>query len=221
MPSFNPSCEVGVSEITNFLASAESGVATSAEIDKESGAEIDAEGNKEANKDNEESTKGNKKTYENGASAGYAQFCFALREVCNSLARMMAADGEGATRLVTVRVFGAANATDADIAARTIANSPLVKTAIFGHDCNWGRIAAAVGRSGAAFNQENADIDIMGIPVCRGGLSVGFSEEEALKRFENNEITIDVNLGAGNAHTRMWTCDLTHDYITINGDYRT
>ena len=133
----------------------------------------------------------------------------------------MAADGEGATRLVTVRVFGAANEADADKVARTIANSPLVKTAIFGHDCNWGRIAAAAGRSGAAFLQENVDIDIMGLPVCRGGLTVQFSEQEALKRFENSEITIDINLGAGSAHTRMWTCDFTHEYITINGDYRT
>ena len=151
----------------------------------------------------------------------YAQFTLALRAVCENLARQMAADGEGATRLVTVRVFGAANEADADKVARTIANSPLVKTAIFGHDCNWGRIAAAAGRSGAAFRQENVDIDIMGLPVCRGGLTVQFSEQEALKRFENSEITIDINLGAGSAHTRMWTCDFTHEYITINGDYRT
>ena len=151
----------------------------------------------------------------------YAQFTLALRAVCENLARQMAADGEGATRLVTVRVFGAANEADADKVARTIANSPLVKTAIFGHDCNWGRIAAAAGRSGAAFLQENVDIDIMGLPVCRGGLTVQFSEQEALKRFENSEITIDINLGAGSAHTRMWTCDFTHEYITINGDYRT
>ncbi len=82
---------------------------------------------------------------------------------------MMAADGEGATRLVTVHVAGAATDADADAAARTIANSPLVKTAIYGHDANWGRIAAAAGRSGAAFRQEDVSIDIMGMPVCEAG----------------------------------------------------
>ena len=100
---------------------------------------------------------------------------------------MMAADGEGATRLVTVRVAGAATDADADAAARTIANSPLVKTAIYGHDANWGRIAAAAGRSGAAFRQEDVSIDIMGMPVCRGGLTVAFDEDEALRRFEAPE----------------------------------
>ena len=151
----------------------------------------------------------------------YATFARALRVVCATLAREMAADGEGATRLVTVRVAGARNAADADAAARTIANSPLVKTAIFGHDANWGRIAAAAGRSGAQFEQENVSIDIMGIPVCRGGLTVPFDEEEALRRFERPEIDIDVDLGAGEASTMIWTCDFSHEYVTINGDYRT
>lgn len=101
------------------------------------------------------------------------------------------------------------------------ANSPLVKTAIYGHDANWGRIAAAAGRSGAAFRQEDVSIDIMGMPVCRGGLTVAFDEDEALRRFEAPEIAIDVNLGAGTCETTMWTCDFSHDYVTINGDYRT
>ena len=147
-------------------------------------------------------------------------FAAALRGLCEHLARKMAADGEGASKLVTVNVTGAANDEDADKAARTVANSPLVKTAIAGHDCNWGRIAAALGRSGARFEQEGVDIDIMGMPVLRAGLPTGFDEEEALRRFEAAEITIDVNLGAGSAQTRMWTCDFTHDYISINADYR-
>ena len=151
----------------------------------------------------------------------YDRFCAALLCVCTDLAREMAADGEGATRLVTVRVTGAATDADADAVARTIANSPLVKTAICGHDANWGRIAGAAGRSGAAFAQEDVRIDIMGIPVCRGGLTVPFDEDEALRRFEDPEIAIDVDLGAGTHETTVWTCDLTHDYITINGDYRT
>lgn len=154
-------------------------------------------------------------------SPEFALFEAALNAVCNNLARKMAADGEGATRLVTVRVTGAADDEDADKAARTIANSPLVKTAIYGHDANWGRIAAAAGRSGASFKQEDVSIDIMGMPVCRNGLTVLFDEDEALKRFEEPEIAIDIDLGAGKAATRMWTCDFSHDYVTINGDYRT
>lgn len=150
----------------------------------------------------------------------FAEFEEALQTVCRNLARQMAADGEGATKLVTVKVRGAANAADADAAARTVANSPLVKTCIAGHDANWGRVAGALGRSGAHFAQEDVDIDFMGLPVCRRGLAVGFSEEEALKRFEDSEIVIDCDLHAGDAETTMWTCDLTHEYISINGDYR-
>ena len=145
----------------------------------------------------------------------------ALRVVCEDLARQIAADGEGATKLVTVFVRDAANEADADKAARTIANSPLVKTAIAGRDCNWGRIAAALGRSGASFGQYDVDIDIMGMPVLRAGLPCGFDEDEALRRFEDDEIVIEVSLGTGgSAETRMWTCDLTHEYIHINADYR-
>ena len=101
-----------------------------------------------------------------------------------------------------------------------MASSPLVKTAICGHDANWGRIAAALGKSGARFRQEDAAIDIMGLPVCRGGLTVEFDEDEALRRFERPEVVIDVDLGVGDARTTVWTCDFTHEYITINGDYR-
>ena len=154
-------------------------------------------------------------------SVALDRFEAALLAVCTTLARSMAADGEGATKLVTVNVSGAANDADADKAARAIANSPLVKTAVFGHDANWGRIAAAAGRSGASFRQEDADIDIMGMPVLRKGLPVPFDEDEALRRFERPEVVIDVDLGAGNSSTTLWTCDFSHDYVTINGDYRT
>lgn len=157
--------------------------------------------------------------FEPGGPA-FALFERALTDVCEDLARKMAADGEGATRLVTVRVSGAATPEDADLAARAVANSPLVKTAVCGRDANWGRIAMAIGKSGAAFRQEDAAIDIMGLPVCRGGLTVPFDEDEALRRFERPEIAIDIDLGAGDASTTVWTCDFTHEYITINGDYR-
>ena len=151
----------------------------------------------------------------------FTAFTEALTYVCTTLARAMASDGEGATRLITVNVKGAKTDKDADVAARTVANSPLVKTAIFGHDANWGRIAAALGRSGAEFAQQNVNIAIMGMPVCERGLTVVFDEDEALRRFEASEIVIDIDLGAGDASTTMWTCDFSHDYITINGDYRT
>ena len=159
-------------------------------------------------------------TFSEGTPA-FDLFARALQTVCATLARTMAADGEGATRLVTVKVAGARDDADADAVARTIANSPLVKTAIFGHDANWGRIAAAAGRSGAKFEQDGVSIDIMGIPVCRAGLTVPFDEEEALRRFERPEIEIEIDLGAGEASTMMWTCDFSHEYVTINGDYRT
>lgn len=145
----------------------------------------------------------------------------ALGQLCEHLARQIASDGEGASKLVTVEVTGAADAHDADLAARAIANSPLVKTAVAGHDANWGRVAAAIGKSGARFAQENVSIDMMGMPVMRNGLPVPFSEEEALRRFEEPEIVFAVDLGAGEASTRIWTCDFTHGYITINADYRT
>ena len=158
--------------------------------------------------------------FEPGTKA-YETFALALKQVCVALARAMAKDGEGATRLVNVHVKGARDAEDADIAARTVANSPLVKTAIAGRDANWGRIAAALGRSGAHFSQENVNIDILGIPVCRRGLALDFDEDEALRRFESSEVDIMCDLGEGDSSTNVWTCDLTHDYVSINGDYRT
>jgi glutamate N-acetyltransferase/amino-acid N-acetyltransferase len=151
----------------------------------------------------------------------YAAVAEALAYVCEQLARKIAADGEGATKLVTVDVIGAATPEDADTVARSIANSPLVKTAIFGHDANWGRIAGAAGKCGVDFDQTKVDIDLLGVPVCRAGLTVPFSEEEMLRLFSLAEVPIVVDLHMGDCATRVWTCDLTHDYVTINGDYRT
>lgn len=153
-------------------------------------------------------------------SVAYDEFAGAVRAVCEVLARGIAADGEGASRLITVNVSGAATDADADTAARAVANSPLVKTAVAGRDCNWGRIAAALGKCGVAFDQRRVSIDIMGIPVCRDGLAVAFDEDEALRRFEDPEVVIDVELGAGDSATTVWTCDFTHEYVSINADYR-
>ena len=155
-------------------------------------------------------------------SSAFPVVAAAVRAVCEDLARQIAADGEGATKLVTVDVLGAANDDDADTVARSIANSPLVKTAICGHDANWGRIAAAAGKCGIEFDQYDVDIDFMGVPVLRSGLPLPMDEDLMLRLFdENDEISIVISLGVGSACGRIWTCDLTHEYITINGDYRT
>ncbi len=154
-------------------------------------------------------------------SPAYPAVAAAIKAVCQALARRIAADGEGATKLVTVDVLGAATPEDADTVARSIANSPLVKTAIFGHDANWGRVAAAAGKCGVEFDQYGVDIDLLGVPVCRSGLTVPMDEGDMLRRFEEPEVAIAIDLHVGDCSTRMWTCDLTHDYVTINGDYRT
>ena len=154
-------------------------------------------------------------------SPAYPIVAAAIAALCEELARKIAADGEGATKLVTVDVIGAATEADAETAALSIANSPLVKTAIFGHDANWGRVAAAAGKCGVKFDQYNTDIDLLDVPVLRGGLPVPFDEDEMLERFKEPEAHIVMSLGTGEAFARVWTCDLTHDCVTINGDYRT
>lgn len=144
----------------------------------------------------------------------------ALVDVCTELARQIARDGEGATKLVDVVVTGAVDEADAERAARTIADSPLVKTAVFGKDANWGRIAAALGRSGASFSPERVDISIVGVPVMEKGRGLEFDEEAAARGFASPEVVIEVDLGAGEASATIWTCDLTDVYISINADYR-
>ncbi len=154
-------------------------------------------------------------------SKAYPAISAAIREVCERLARDIAADGEGSTKLIIVDVLRAASQDDADKVARSIANSPLVKTAVFGHDANWGRVAAAAGKCGVAFNQKNVDIDFLGVPVLRSGLPVPMDEQDMLRRFKADEIPIAISLKMGTFHSRVWTCDLTHNYVRINGEYRT
>jgi glutamate N-acetyltransferase/amino-acid N-acetyltransferase len=154
-------------------------------------------------------------------SPAFLAMSAAIQEVCEVLARDIAADGEGSTKLITVDVLGAPTQKAADKVARSIANSPLVKTAVFGCDANWGRVAAAAGKCGVAFDQTNVDIDFIGVPVLRAGLPVLVDETEMSHRFAADEIPIAISLGAGIYHSRIWTCDLTHDYVRINGEYRT
>ncbi|MDR2671971.1 MAG: bifunctional glutamate N-acetyltransferase/amino-acid acetyltransferase ArgJ [Coriobacteriales bacterium] len=152
----------------------------------------------------------------------YEPFVEALSAVCQDLAYQIVKDGEGVTKVITVELSGAASAHDADAAARAVANSPLVKTAIAGRDANWGRIAMALGKSGVSFSPQDVNIRIAGLVVCEDGLPVNFDEAEMLNRLEDfEEIVIAIDLGAGDFVTRIWGCDLTHGYITINGDYRT
>ena len=146
----------------------------------------------------------------------------ALKELLTDLAIQVVRDGEGASKFITVDVSGAASNAEARKAALAIANSPLVKTAIAGEDANWGRIIMAVGKSGARLFQKRLAISIGGITITHAGERVGsYDEREVTKHLKGTEISIAVNLGVGRSKSRVWTCDLTHDYIRINADYRT
>ena len=134
---------------------------------------------------------------------------------------MIARDGEGAKKLVTVEVRGAKSDADAERVARAVANSPLVKTAVAGSDPNWGRIICAAGYSGASFNPEKVDILVNDLFLCRKGVDARFDEATARRELDLKELTLKVDLHAGRGSSRFWTCDLTRDYITINASYRT
>lgn len=153
-------------------------------------------------------------------SKDYQKLAVALEEVCRSLALQIVQDGEGAKRLVEIVVRGAASDRAAERIALTIANSPLVKTAISGADPNWGRILAAAGRAGVPFNSERVEISIGGIRMCRKGSALPFNENAAHRRLLGKQIPISLNLHSGRGAARVWTCDLTEDYVRINASYR-
>ncbi len=154
-------------------------------------------------------------------SSEFERFTNALTEVCRTLAIQIARDGEGARKLVTIQVKNAPSELAGEKIAATIATSPLVKTAIAGHDANWGRILAAAGRSGAKFDPAQVEIKLGNLVVARNGGGLNFSEDRALEILQKDEVTITVDLHQGEADVTAWTCDLTEDYIHINGDYRT
>jgi glutamate N-acetyltransferase/amino-acid N-acetyltransferase len=145
----------------------------------------------------------------------------AILEVATALAQMVVRDGEGATKFVTITVCGAASESDAELAAFAIANSPLFKTALFGQDANWGRVAMAIGKSGAAVDPDRFEIVFAGILTCADGTSVPFDEAEAARALSEPEIEVLVDLHLGEAEATVWTCDFSYDYVRINGDYRT
>jgi len=148
-------------------------------------------------------------------------FYTALESLMLFLARLIVRDGEGATKLVAIHVEGAPSDSDAQKAARTIANSSLVKTALHGEDANWGRLIAAAGRSGAEFNPENVSVRFDDLVILEPGYVSDFSEKKAKKILSRDEYTITVTLGKGPGKAVVHTCDLSKEYVTINGSYRT
>ena len=152
-------------------------------------------------------------------------FCKALRAVTVPLCRMIAADGEGATKLVECKVSGAKDEATAKTVAKSVICSSLVKAAMFGADANWGRVLCAIGYSGADVDVSKIDVAFSSkagtVPVCVNGAGIPFSEETAKEILSESEIDIVVSLGSGDASATAWGCDLTYDYVKINGDYRT
>ncbi|HIW72685.1 MAG TPA: bifunctional glutamate N-acetyltransferase/amino-acid acetyltransferase ArgJ [Firmicutes bacterium] len=159
-----------------------------------------------------------------GDGGDYAAFVQALRALCTALTRALAADGEGATKLLECRVTGGRTDADARAVAKAVVNSALLKAAMFGADANWGRVLCAIGYSGAAVDAAGVDVAFSSaagsIPVCAGGAGIPFSEEKAKEILSEKEIVIGVTLHDGEAGATAWGCDLTYDYVKINGDYR-
>ncbi|WP_448585275.1 bifunctional glutamate N-acetyltransferase/amino-acid acetyltransferase ArgJ [Thermaurantiacus sp.] len=155
------------------------------------------------------------------ASPGADAFAFALLDLCRELALLVVRDGEGAQKLIEIRVSGAVSDASARRVGLAIANSPLVKTAIAGGDANWGRVVMAVGKAGEPAERDRLSIRFGGVEVARdGGVVPGYDEAPVAAHLAGEEIEIAVDLGLGEGRATVWTCDLTHGYIAINADYR-
>jgi glutamate N-acetyltransferase/amino-acid N-acetyltransferase len=158
----------------------------------------------------------------NKSGSGARSFARALEALLIILAKMIIRDGEGATKALTLKLEGARNEEEARTMAFTVANSPLVKTAIFGQDANWGRIMAALGRAGISFDPDRVDIFFDAVQVVKNGIGLGAdAEKSAGKVLKNPALTIRINLHQGRSRTSVYTCDLSLDYVRINADYRT
>ncbi len=158
-------------------------------------------------------------------NADYKEFCKALNMVTTDLCRKIAKDGEGATKLLECHVAGGKSVIDAKIIAKSVITSSLFKAAMFAADANWGRVLCAIGYSGAMLDVNKVSVSFSSvagtIEVCKDGSGVDFSEEVAKTILSEDEITINITLGDGNSEATAWGCDLTYDYVKINGDYRT
>ena len=158
------------------------------------------------------------------ADTDYKKFCRALHAVTTALCKKIAADGEGATKLIECNVTGAKSKQIARTVAKSVVCSNLLKAAIFGADANWGRVLCAIGYSGAAVNVKKIGVSFTSaageIEVCEEGMGIDFSEDAAKKVLSEKEIGIQVNLHDGNYGATAWGCDLTYEYVHINGDYR-
>lgn len=164
-------------------------------------------------------------------SAEFTQFRDALTEICTDLAQALVRDGEGVTKFIAINVNGGTSNEDAHLAANTIAISPLCKTAFYGNDANWGRFVMALGRSGAQVDPDACSIFISSGPsadklgaelqLLDSGAPTGYAEDDAMAIFAQPEIDVRIELAQGNGSATVWTCDLSHEYVSINADYRT
>ncbi len=161
----------------------------------------------------------------NSENGDFSAFLEAFTAICIDLARSMAADGEGAKHLITCTVTGAASVEQAETIGKSVIGSSLTKAAIFGCDANWGRVLAAMGYSGESFDPESVDVLFKSaagcVAVCKNGRGLDFNEELAKKVLSEKEVVIDILMHEGNDSATCWGCDLTYDYVKINGDYRT
>ncbi len=161
------------------------------------------------------------KPIDSTAGNDYIVFAAALKVVCLHLAKLVARDGEGATKFLEVTVRGAKDFADAKKAAMAVAKSPLVKTAFFGQDPNWGRILCAVGYSEAETNQEKTTLAISGITIVKAGMGTDYDEKALRAVMAAHDINVTIDLGVGGAEATVWTCDFSYEYVKINGEYHT
>jgi glutamate N-acetyltransferase/amino-acid N-acetyltransferase len=154
-------------------------------------------------------------------SPAHAAFCEGLLHVCTHLAKELARDGEGATKLVEIEVRGAPTTVEARQVGLSIANSPLVKTALFGNDPNWGRILCAAGYSGVSVDPARIALTLCGVPLLRDGAPVPFDEATTSQAMKAPQVRVELDLGLGEQSSTVWTCDMSYDYVRINAEYTT
>jgi glutamate N-acetyltransferase/amino-acid N-acetyltransferase len=152
----------------------------------------------------------------------FEQFVDTLTDLCTQLAKLIARDGEGATKLIEVRIRGAASSSEAELAAKTVATSPLIKTALFGNDPNWGRALAAIGRSGIEVDPERVSLWLGPFQLVEAGEPLDFDVTAAQEWLSGaEEVVLETDLDRGQAEARVWTCDLSYKYVEINAEYHT